>query len=207
MAKRTPQRMCVSCRAMKAKRDLIRVVTSQDGEISLDPGGKKPGRGAYVCRTRACLEQALLRNRLAGSLKGSVPESVKAALLAEMERLESEPADPAAENAAAAYRMLGLARRAGRLAGGSDAAVKSLLANHARLLIIAKDAAPRTAIDAGQTAANCGVECRCWGDKAALGHWTGSNERAVVAITDEGFAERIRQLIDQEAPAGREEDI
>ena len=51
--KKTPMRMCVGCREMKPKRELIRVVRSPDGAVSLDPVGKKPGRGAYVCRSEA----------------------------------------------------------------------------------------------------------------------------------------------------------
>ena len=57
--KKFPQRQCVGCREMKNKKDLIRVVKSPEGEISLDFGGKKPGRGAYVCREVACLKKAL----------------------------------------------------------------------------------------------------------------------------------------------------
>ena len=53
--KKIPQRQCLGCREMKNKKDLIRVVRSPEGEISLDFKGKKPGRGAYVCPDSACL--------------------------------------------------------------------------------------------------------------------------------------------------------
>ena len=56
--KKIPQRQCVGCRTMKNKRDLIRVVKSPAGEISLDFVGKKPGRGAYLCPDSACLTRA-----------------------------------------------------------------------------------------------------------------------------------------------------
>lgn len=56
--KKIPQRQCVGCRTMKNKRDLIRVVKSPEGEISLDFVGKKPGRGAYLCPDGACLARA-----------------------------------------------------------------------------------------------------------------------------------------------------
>ena len=49
MPKKIPLRQCLGCREMKPKRDLIRVVRSPQGEISLDFHGKKPGRGAYLC--------------------------------------------------------------------------------------------------------------------------------------------------------------
>ena len=53
--KKIPMRMCVGCRESKPKRELIRVVRAPDGTVSMDPGGKKPGRGAYVCRQESCL--------------------------------------------------------------------------------------------------------------------------------------------------------
>ena len=85
MPKKIPLRMCVTCRTMRPKRELIRLVASQDGEISLDPTGKKPGRGAYVCRSRQCLEAAIRGRKLDKGLKTRVSEAIIAALNAEME--------------------------------------------------------------------------------------------------------------------------
>lgn len=56
--KKIPQRQCVGCREMKDKKSLLRVVKSPEGTISLDFGGKKPGRGAYVCHDVGCLKKA-----------------------------------------------------------------------------------------------------------------------------------------------------
>ena len=56
--RKIPQRQCLGCREMKNKKDLIRVVRSPEGEISLDFKGKKPGRGAYVCPDAGCLAKA-----------------------------------------------------------------------------------------------------------------------------------------------------
>ena len=53
--KKTPERMCICCRAIKDKRELIRVVRDKDGKISLDKTGKLAGRGAYVCPTEECI--------------------------------------------------------------------------------------------------------------------------------------------------------
>lgn len=91
MPKKIPQRMCVTCRTMRPKRELIRLVINQDGDISLDPIGKKPGRGAYVCRSRRCLELAIRGRKLDKGLKAKVDETVIAALVAEMEALPPEP--------------------------------------------------------------------------------------------------------------------
>ena len=96
MPRKVPQRMCVACRTMKAKRELIRVVLGQDGTVALDATGKKPGRGAYVCRSRKCLEQAIRGHKLDKGLKTRVDERVIAALTAEMEALPAEQEEAAA---------------------------------------------------------------------------------------------------------------
>ena len=58
MPKKIPMRQCLGCREMKPKKELIRVVRSPEGEVSLDFKGKKPGRGAYVCPSPECLKKA-----------------------------------------------------------------------------------------------------------------------------------------------------
>ena len=88
--RKTPLRMCVGCREMKDKRELIRVVRSPEGEISLDPTGKKAGRGAYVCRKGECLRRAIKQRQLERQLQSSMSEAVHGALLAEMEKLSAE---------------------------------------------------------------------------------------------------------------------
>ena len=73
MPKKIPMRQCVGCREMKEKRQLIRVVRSPEGEVSLDFKGKKPGRGAYVCPDPACLEEARKSRGLGRGLWGGLP--------------------------------------------------------------------------------------------------------------------------------------
>lgn len=62
--KKIPLRMCLGCKEMKPKKELIRVVKNNDGEISIDTLGKKPGRGAYLCKNPECLELAVKGKRL-----------------------------------------------------------------------------------------------------------------------------------------------
>lgn len=56
--RKIPMRMCTGCSEMKPKKELIRVVKSPEGDVSLDTAGRKPGRGAYVCRNIECLKKA-----------------------------------------------------------------------------------------------------------------------------------------------------
>ena len=85
--KKIPLRMCVGCREMKEKKSLIRVVRSPEGLVSLDPTGKMPGRGAYVCREGECLARALKQKQLERQLQVSLGEEVSEALNAELAAL------------------------------------------------------------------------------------------------------------------------
>ncbi|MCD7947503.1 MAG: YlxR family protein [Oscillospiraceae bacterium] len=85
MPKKVPLRQCIGCREMKPKRELIRVVKSPEGEISLDFKGKKPGRGAYLCQDTACLKRARKAKALERAFSAAIPEEVYEGLLAQME--------------------------------------------------------------------------------------------------------------------------
>lgn len=90
MPRKIPMRQCVGCREMRPKRELIRVVRSPDGELSLDFRGKKPGRGAYLCPNPDCLKRARKSNALGRAFHLQIPEDVYAALDAQMERGDVE---------------------------------------------------------------------------------------------------------------------
>jgi len=57
--KKKPQRSCVSCRTIRDKSDLLRVVVTPDGDVAYDPTGKLAGRGAYLCRNEECITAEL----------------------------------------------------------------------------------------------------------------------------------------------------
>ncbi len=85
MQKKIPQRQCMGCRERKAKRELIRVVRSPEGNVSLDFGGKMNGRGAYLCPNSECLKRAIRSKALERSLEVAIPEEVYGRLEKEME--------------------------------------------------------------------------------------------------------------------------
>lgn len=68
-----PIRTCVACRSSHDKKDLLRVVLSATGEIDIDPTGKKPGRGAYICRSEKCLMAAVKKKGFERGLRTVVP--------------------------------------------------------------------------------------------------------------------------------------
>jgi predicted RNA-binding protein YlxR (DUF448 family) len=83
--KKTPQRMCIACREMHDKNDLIRIVKSPEGVISLDFTGKKNGRGAYVCAKKECIEKVKKGKMLSRNFKMAVEDSVYDDLIKEFE--------------------------------------------------------------------------------------------------------------------------
>ena len=85
MPKKTPLRQCLGCREMKPKPELVRVVRSPEGTVSVDLRGKAPGRGAYVCRDTACLKKALRSRALSRSLDVEIPPEIYDVLTAQME--------------------------------------------------------------------------------------------------------------------------
>jgi predicted RNA-binding protein YlxR (DUF448 family) len=80
-AKQVPQRTCVACRKVKAKRELIRLVHSAESKIEVDTGGKKKGRGAYLCPERTCWEAGLKGNQLEHALRSHLTEENREQLM------------------------------------------------------------------------------------------------------------------------------
>ena len=85
LEKKIPMRQCLGCREMKPKRELVRVVRSPAGEISLDFKGKAPGRGAYVCRSAQCLKKAIKARALERAFSAQIPPEIYERLEQEME--------------------------------------------------------------------------------------------------------------------------
>jgi predicted RNA-binding protein YlxR (DUF448 family) len=74
--KKIPLRMCTGCMEMKPKKELIRIVKTPEGEVSVDLTGKKSGRGAYICKSTECLEKAFKTKRLGRNLDVSISEEI-----------------------------------------------------------------------------------------------------------------------------------
>lgn len=85
VAKKIPTRRCTGCGEHFPKSTLIRVVRGPEGDISLDMTGKKSGRGAYICKSAACLKKARQKSRLEASLECTIPDEVYAVMEREIE--------------------------------------------------------------------------------------------------------------------------
>ena len=74
--KKVPMRMCNGCMEMKPKKELIRIVKSPEGVVSVDLTGKKSGRGAYICKSVACLDKAFKAKRLNKNLETTIDDVI-----------------------------------------------------------------------------------------------------------------------------------
>ena len=83
-----PLRQCIGCGEMKSKRDLIRVLKTTDGQITIDATGRKNGRGAYLCPSMDCFKKAVKGKGLERSFKMAIPKEVYESLEKEMEQLD-----------------------------------------------------------------------------------------------------------------------
>lgn len=83
--KKIPMRMCLGCGGMKPKRELIRVVKSKDGEISLDLTGRKSGRGAYICKDIECFKKARKARRFEKTFSCQISDEIYDGMEGELE--------------------------------------------------------------------------------------------------------------------------
>ena len=74
--KKQPQRTCIGCNTKKDKKDLVRIVRTQDGEIKLDRTGKLNGRGAYICDNIECLEKAMKSKKLERTFEMNISNEI-----------------------------------------------------------------------------------------------------------------------------------
>ena len=85
MPKKIPMRQCLGCREMKPKKELIRVVRSPEGDVTLDFKGKAPGRGAYICHDAVCLKKAIKAKALERAYDMKIPDEIYENLESQME--------------------------------------------------------------------------------------------------------------------------
>ncbi|MBK6089918.1 RNase P modulator RnpM [Ruminococcus difficilis] len=74
--RKIPLRKCIGCTEMKDKRTLVRIVRNKEGEISVDFTGKKPGRGAYICKNVECLNKAEKAKRLERAFSAKIEPEI-----------------------------------------------------------------------------------------------------------------------------------
>jgi len=179
--KAEPQRSCLGCREVKPKDALLRFVLDPDSLPVPDVAGKLPGRGAYTCFSRQCLENALARKQFSRAFKGEAKIPVTVEVVALVQRL-------LAERIAA---TLALANKAGRAVSGSDTVMEALRRGDAALLILAADISAESEAKFRFAAEKNRVEIFRFSVKDQLGTPLGKEIRTAVAVSPGAFADKL----------------
>lgn len=95
--KKVPVRRCVGCNTQKPKKELVRIVRSPEGEVSVDLTGKRSGRGAYLCPSAACLAKARKAKRLERTFEVPIPDSIYDRLTEEIQCAEQSAKEAASD--------------------------------------------------------------------------------------------------------------
>src|SRR5574337_618379 len=181
-----PIRSCIACRTSRPKGMLVRVCAGAGGGWGIDRGGGGGG-GAYVCPRRACLEQTAKRNELARCLKVA-HTSMTANALEELIR------EAVSRKVAS---LLGLARRARKVASGAEAVDSAVKRHSARLILSATDASAGSTEKLRIVAAQAGIPWLQHMGKEELGTALGTTPRACIAVTDPSFAGAVISTLDK----------
>lgn len=183
MPKADPQRSCLGCREVKPKHELLRFVLDPESLPVPDIAGKLPGRGAYTCFNRTCLEHAVARRQFSRAFKGEATTPVAAELVALVQRLLTGRISA----------TLAMANKAGKAVSGSDKVMESLRRGDPALLILATDIAVDSEAKFRAIAGKQGVEIFRFSLKEQLGTPLGKEIRTAVAIAPGAFAENLRR--------------
>ncbi len=178
--RKQPQRTCLGCRQVKDQDQLVRFVRSPDGEVLADLKGRLPGRGAYLCSDRGCIETAVSRKQFDRAFRqvcqpvtgGRLADSIADQLLAHLAGL------------------LGMARKSSKFVAGSNAVLDAL--NRKKLLavvVLAGDISPQIGEKIRRKAAYQKIVTTELFDKVNLGRILGRAERSVVGLPDGKLAD------------------
>ena len=186
MSPREPEtgRTCIGCRQRRPRTALLRIVRDPAGAACFDLEGNLPGRGAWVCPTRGCLD-ALAPGAVSHVLRAPVrlppPEERRRELAGALGRRVAN--------------LLTIARRMRGVTAGPTGVRAALAAGRARLLLLAADA-PAAAASLWQTRAE-GIPLRRVQDSAALGALLGRGPVVIAAVTVDGLAAALREAVDR----------
>ena len=178
--RKQPQRTCLGCRQVKNQDQLVRFVRSPNGEILVDLRGRLPGRGAYLCNDRNCIDTAVSRKQFDRAFR-QVCQPVTGRRLAD---------SIAGQLLAHLASLLGMARKSAKFVAGSNAVLDAL--NRKKMLtviVLAGDISPRIGEKIRRKAAYQKIVTTELFDKVNLGRILGRAERSVVGLPDGKLAD------------------
>ncbi len=172
-------RTCLGCRGRFLREDLVRVVCDPEGHLFVDRALKAPGRGAHVCYSAACIEEACKRKAFSRAFKCFIaptdPRTLCAAVRASVE--------------ARILDLLAIGRRAAQTLSGMDVLERQLPRLHG--LVIATDAAPATVEKLKRQAEEFNFPVWRFGESESLGQTQGKPMRVAIGVTDADLAGRL----------------
>ena len=170
-----PMRICVCCEAKKPKGEMLRILISgRNTEVddpTIDATGKQHGRGAYICKNKACIEAAYEQ--------GLISEELKEQSLEEAGKFK--------------LSLISLAMKAGKLGAGEFSAEEAIKKGEASFVIIAEDASYNTKKKFVDKCNYRNIQYEIFGKKEEIGALIGKSERSVVAIKDEQFGAQFKR--------------
>lgn len=176
----SPQRSCIGCREVREQGELIRFVRAPDGTLLVDYRHKLPGRGAYTCLNRQCLERAVSRRQFERALHGPCqPVTVAQLNRALCEAMKQRLAG-----------LIGMARKSSQLLSGGNQVLDALdRPRELAVVILADDVSAGVAGKLTGKASGGRVPCLRFATKADLGQLLGRGERSVAALLKGPLAE------------------
>jgi len=178
--RKQPQRTCLGCRQVKDQSELIRFVRSPDGEVLADLKARLPGRGAYLCNSRACMDAAVSRNQFSRAFRSECQ-------VVDVSGLADKVAEELLRHLA---NLLGMARKSASFVAGSNAILDVLARKRAlSVIVLAKDISPQIGEKIRRKAERQNILTAKLFDKMELGRILGRAERSVVGLPDGNLAD------------------
>lgn len=181
-AKRSAMRTCVGCQQSDRQGHRMRLVCGPTGQLMVDAYGKLPGRGAYVCLRRSCIDRALKGTRLREALRQEV-------VSAPLDELVPKLVSALEERAIACIHM---ARKAGRAVSGYARVMRALACEPVTLLLMAEDTAPERLREYTRHCMRRQIPSHLFLMKTRLGALAGRDESSAIGILDTRLSERLR---------------
>jgi uncharacterized protein len=183
-----PQRTCLGCRVVLDKDSLIRYVMAADGAVLVDYRQKLPGRGAYTCVKRSCVEEAVRRNQFARAFRGRNQRPQVEELTAEISRQLAEKVE----------NLLGMARKSGAVVEGSSLVLSALDKQDELAAVIAAGDMSEGIFEKVQRKCRVAkVPLFVWGNKESLGQRLGREERSVIGLKRGHLAAALQQGLER----------
>ena len=182
-ARRQPQRTCLGCRKVHDQKDLARFVRAPDGQVMIDPRNRLPGRGAYACWSRDCLEQIARRQAFARAFRQSCQPL-------ELETLINDARFSLREHMA---NLIGMSRKSAQVVAGGNAVLEALSsASRFSVVIVAHDVSDSLSEKVKRKSAAVETLCNDLFSKAELGSILGRTEHSVVGLYIGQLADSFR---------------